>query len=161
MCNRAFANLCRLLTRGGEIAIYVYKQKAPAREFVDDYVRARIGELGYEEAMQVAAQITELGRLLAEQNVTVKVPDVDLLAIKAGEYSIQRFIYHFFMKCFWNPDLSFHENAVINYDWYHPQLCSKHTTEEVRGWFQENNLTITHEYVDFYGITMRGQRGQR
>lgn len=154
----AFANLCGLLTSEGEIAIYVYKQKAPVREFVDDFVRARIGQLGYDEAMQVANQITELGRMLSEQSVTVRVPDVDLLEIKAGEYPLQRFIYHFFMKCFWNPDLAFHENAVINYDWYHPQLCSRHTVEEVRAWFAANGLTVVHEYVDFYGITMRGRR---
>jgi SAM-dependent methyltransferase len=128
----AFANLCQLLAPGGVIAIYVYKQKAPVREFVDDYIRERIGALDYEAALEHCTQITELGRMLSEQAVTVRVPDVDLLEIKGGEYSLQRFIYHFFMKCFWNPDLSFHENRVINYDWYHPQLCSRHTVEEQR-----------------------------
>jgi hypothetical protein len=72
---------------------------------------------------------------------------------------VQRFIYHFFMKCFWNPELSFHDNAVINYDWYHPQLCSRHTVEEVRKWFQRAGLSVTREFVDFYGITMHGRRG--
>ena len=53
--------------------------------------------------------------------------------------------------------MSIHDNTVINYDWYHPQLCSMHTPEEVRQWFQRAGLHITHEFVDFYGITMRGR----
>src|SRR5437870_4453887 len=154
---RAFRNLSSLLAPGGEIAIYVYKRKAPAREFVDDYVRDRIAELPYEEAIKVAEQITALGRRLAELKVEVELPEVSVLGIPAGRYDLHRFLYHFFMKCFWNPELSFHDNTVINYDWYHPQLCSMHTPEEVRQWFQRAGLHITHEFVDFYGITMRGR----
>lgn len=153
----AFARLRSLLADDGEIAIYVYKQKAPVREFVDDYIRERITALSYDDAIKVCDQITELGRLLSESGVTVYVPSVDILQIEAGEYSLQRFIYHFFMKCFWNADLSFHENSVINYDWYHPQVCSRHTLAEVRQWFHENHVSITHECVDHYGITVRGR----
>ena len=155
---RAFANLCSLLEPGGEIAIYVYKRKAPIREYVDDYVRGQIAPLDYEAAMNVSRQITELGRILTETNCKVKVPEVPSLGIQEGEYDLQRFIYHFFMKCFWNPSLSYEENVAINYDWYHPQLCSRHTADEVRRWFQDAGLRVTHEYVDFYGITMHGRQ---
>jgi SAM-dependent methyltransferase len=152
---RAFRNVCSLLEPGGEIAIYVYKRKAPV---VDDYVRGKIAPLNYEEAAKACRDITELGRLLAESNCKVQIPEVPVLGIEAGEYDLQRFVYHFFMKCFWNPSLSYDENVAINYDWYHPQLCSRHTREEVRRWFEEADLTIDHECVDFYGITMRGRR---
>jgi len=155
---KAFRNLCSLLMRGGEIAVYVYKQKAPVREFVDDYVREKIAVLEYEAATKVCRQITELGRVLAETNSRVTVPTISVLGIEEGEYDVQRFIYHFFMKCFWNPSLSYEENVAINYDWYHPQLCSRHTSDEVRQWFKNEDLTVTHEFVDFYGITMRGRR---
>jgi len=154
----AFLNLCGLLEPGGEIAIYVYKAKAPAREYVDDFVRSRIGGLPYGEAMRVSREITELGRALAASGAKVRVPAVPLLGIEAGEYDVQRFVYHFFMKCYWNPDLPFDENAVINYDWYHPQLATRHTLEEVQGWFRDAGLAVTQSCVDFYGITMRGAR---
>lgn len=153
-----FSNLVRQLEDDGEIAIYVYKQKAPIREFVDDYVRDRIGGLSYDEAYTACAQITALGKALADTKIKIEVPRVDLLEIEAGEYDLQRFIYHFFMKCFWNDELSQNDNVVINYDWYHPQLCSRHTIEEVRTWFEELGLNITQECVDFYGITVRGKR---
>jgi len=155
---RAFLNLCDRLAPDGEIAIYVYKQKAPVREFVDDFVRERISGLPYEAAMQVAREITDLGRALAEPQLKVKVPAVPILDIQAGEYDLQRFVYHFFMKCFWNPDLTYDENVVINYDWYHPQLASRHTLPEVKAWFREAELDVVHTHVDFYGITVRGVR---
>ena len=152
----AFLNLTRLLRPDGEIAIYVYKVKAPIREFTDDFVREKIAAMPYEEAMAACREITQLGRVLSETGGKVTVPAVKVLGIEAGEYDVQRFLYHFFMKCFWNPDLDFEANAVINYDWYHPQLCTRHTPDEVRGWFHDAGLTVDQECVDHYGITMRG-----
>jgi hypothetical protein len=135
----------------------VYKKKAPVREFVDDYVREKIAGMDYETAMAQCRQITELGKALSAQNIKLKVPAVDVLQIPAGEYDLQRFIYHFFAKIFWNDEFNFEDNAVINYDWYHPQDCTRHTIEEVREWFTQNGLQITHECVDFYGITVSGK----
>lgn len=155
---RAFDNLCTLLAPGGEIAIYVYKQKAPVREFVDDYVRERISTLTYEQALEHCRAITDLGKALAEAKLEVTVPAVPLLGIEAGRYDVQRFLYHFFMKCYWNPGMSYDENVAVNYDWYHPQLATRHTAQEVEGWFAANGLEIEHRFVDFYGITMRGRR---
>jgi len=154
---QALHNLCSILSSKGEIAIYVYRKKAPVREFVDDYVRGKISELTYEEAMQSCKQITELGRSLSQRGIKIQVPRVDVLEIKEGEYDLQRFIYHFFTKCFWNPDLAFQENAAINFDWYHPQIATRHTLEEVKEWFLRARLSIVHETADFYGITVRGK----
>lgn len=155
---KSFLNLCERLAENGEIAIYVYKEKAPLREYADDYVRELVSKLPYEQAMASMAQITQLGQALSELNIKIEVPDVDVLGIEAGEYDVQRFIYHFFLKCFWNPSLSYQENVAINYDWYHPQLCTRHKIGEVEGWFDEAGLEIIHRCVDHYGITIRGIR---
>lgn len=156
--NGAFNNLVKLLNPNGEIAIYVYKIKAPVREYTDDFIRNAIIGLPYEQAMEVNRKIAELGKSLSELNVKIKTPAIEVLDIPEGEYEIQRFIYHFFMKCFWNNNLTFEENAAINYDWYHPQDCSRHSLDEIRDWYKKAGLTITHEFVDFYGITMKGKR---
>ncbi|MBS1635479.1 MAG: class I SAM-dependent methyltransferase [Bacteroidetes bacterium] len=144
------------LAANGIIAIYVYKKKAPVREFVDDYIRDAIKGMSYEEAIKKCDQITELGKMLSDLNIKIKVPQVDVLKIEAGEYDLQRFIYHYFMKCFWSNDFSFPANSAINYDWYHPQNCERYDVEEIRTWFSNNGLEITHEFVDHYGITMQG-----
>ena len=156
--SRAFANLCRLLEPDGEIAIYVYRAKAPVREFVDDHVRGQIAGMPYEQAAAHCREITELGRALAQSGAKVKVPAVRVLGIEAGEYDVQRFVYHFFAKCYWNPDVSFEENVMINYDWYHPQLASRHSLTEVEGWFADADLEVIHRFTDLYGITVRGRR---
>jgi 2-polyprenyl-3-methyl-5-hydroxy-6-metoxy-1,4-benzoquinol methylase len=154
----AFKNLIKLLLPGGEIAIYVYKQKAPIREHTDDYVRGLISELSHDKAMKFMRQFSDLGQALAELELNVTVPEVELLGIEPGSYDIQRFIYHFFLKCYWNPELSLQDNAMINYDWYHPSICSRHTSEEVYSWFEDNELKITHTFVDHYGITVHGKK---
>ena len=152
----AFLNLTRRLAPGGEIAIYVYKLKAPIREFADDYIRDRIVALPYDDAMVAMREITAFGKALAEGGGKVTVPSVKLLGIDAGEYDVQRLLYHFFLKCFWNPSLDFDANAAINYDWYHPQLCTRHTLPEVETWFADAGIEIIHRCVDHYGITVRG-----
>ncbi len=158
--SKAFHNLCEILTDKGEIAIYVYKKKAPIREYVDDYIRHKIAHLDYEDAIKVCDQITEFGKYISNMAISITVPRIDILEIEEGTYDLQRFIYHFFMKCFWNNELSFESNSVINYDWYHPQLCSRHTIDEIRNWFKNEKLSIEYEFVDYYGITMRGRKSE-
>lgn len=153
---KAFLNLSKLLGPGGELAIYVYKKKAPIREHADDFIRQMISHLPYEESMKACEQITELGKALDNIEGEIEIPEVNILEIPAGKYTYQRFIYHFFMKCFWSEQLNYNENVVVNYDWYHPQSCSRHTAEEIREWFNEANLKIEHFCEDFYGITVRG-----
>jgi len=153
-----FENLVKVLKENGEIAIYVYKLKAPIREFADEFIRNKISGLNYEEASNALSEITELGKILSNLNVKVQVPDVKLLDIKKGEYDIQRFIYHFFLKCFWNSTFSFKHNNAVNFDWYHPKLSFKFELEEVKSWFNMNNLEIVHCFEDFYGITIRGKK---
>lgn len=155
---RAFGNLASLLRPGGEIAIYIYKLKAPVREFTDELLRQKMAGMTYEQSMAVSRAITEIGRQLEAIKQDITVATVEELGIQGGTYSVQRFVYHFFMKCFWNDENSFEDNAVINYDWYRPQIATRHTRDEVRGWLLENNLSIEHEFVDEYGITMRGRR---
>lgn len=156
---RAFFNLVDLLNPSGKIAIYVYRRKAPAREFMDDLIRNEIAGKSYEEAMVVCRQITELGRRLSEVTAEIEFDSIPSIGVDKGRYTPQRLLYNFFMKCYWNSDLSFEENAVINYDWYHPQNCSRHTMDEVRQWFDDASLVRTWEYQDPYGITMHGVRG--
>jgi uncharacterized LabA/DUF88 family protein len=102
------------------------------------------------------SQLTELGKTLSNINVKIKVPEIKSLDIKSGEYDIQQFIYHYFLKCFWNPELSEIENTAVNFDWYHPSISTRHTPDEVRSWFDENSLKIIHFHEDHYGITARG-----
>ncbi len=157
----AFKNLIDLLEENGEIAIYVYRKKAPLREFSDDLIRNKIAGFDYDKAMAVCDEITQFAKVVSESGQKVIVPELKAMEIEAGEYDLQRFIYHFFFKCFWNPAFSFHDNSVINYDWYHPQNCSRHTIDEILGWFESAGLKVEWQFQDFYGITIRGRKVQK
>jgi SAM-dependent methyltransferase len=154
----AFLNLTKNLAINGDIAIYVYKLKAPIREFADDFIRDQISNLPYEKAMDSMRELTEFGKILSDLNIKVTLPKVSVIGLEAGEYDIQRVLYHHFIKCFWNPELGYEENVAINYDWYHPQLCTRHTIHEILGWFSEAGLKVEHQLVDYYGITVRGRK---
>lgn len=155
---RAFSNLCRALAPDGLIAIYVYKRKGPVREFSDDFIHDRIKGLSYDEAEPLMSALRDLGRALSNLDAEVEVPEIALLEIPAGRYDVQRLIYNFFLKCYWNPELSDDANTMINFDWYHPSFSSRHTEDEVLGWFRDEGLRVVRVHVDAYGITVHGRR---
>lgn len=157
---QAVVNLSSILNDNGELAVYVYKKKAPIREYSDDFIRSKISEMAYVDAIIASEEIAELGRVLSNLKQEVIVPDVKAIGIDAGTYSIQRLMYHFFLKCFWNETLSAQENAAINYDWFHPEIASRHDASEVSEWFEAANLSIVHQCTDHYGITIRGVKNK-
>lgn len=155
---KAFGNLVDLLSNGGEIAIYVYKKKFVAREFMDEYVRDVCNRLNSEDKKELVKQITYFAKCLSEIPETFEFPPIPMLNLQEDYSTIHRYIYNHFFKCFWNPNLNFEDNAAINEDWYFPQLASKFTVQQVREWFVSNNLSVIHENVDYSGITIRGRK---
>jgi SAM-dependent methyltransferase len=156
---RSFKALAPLLAPGGEILAYVYRRKAPVREFTDDYVREEIAKLSPEEAWEALRPLTALGRALAETKTEVVVPeDVPLLGIKAGTYDVQRLVYWHFAKLYWNDALTFEEAHHINFDWYHPRYAHRHTRDELERWCAETGLDVVRLYEEESGFTLRARR---
>ena len=156
---RALKALARHLSPGGDFLFYVYRKKAPLREFADDHIRAIVSALPPEAAWEALRPLTRLGQALAELNVQVDVPeDVPLLGIKAGRHDIQRLIYWHFAKMFWSAPLSLEENNHVNFDWYHPRYAHRQTEEEVRRWCAEAGLDIRRFDLDDAGFTVRATR---
>lgn len=157
---KAFNALVPHLAPGGEIAIHVYKRLGPIREFCDDRLRGHSTALTSEGCWEFSVPFTKLGEALANLKATVEIPeDLPILGIKAGRYDLQRFIYYHFFKCFWNPEFTFEENNLVNFDWYHPVFAFRHTEEEVVGWFREAGLVdIRVPRVNENGISVVGRR---
>jgi SAM-dependent methyltransferase len=157
---RALAALIPLLEPGGEILFYVYRRKAPLREFCDDYIRQQIAGMDPADAWVAMRPLTALGRALAELHAEVDVPeDVPLLGIKAGRYDVQRLIYWHVAKLYWNDALAFEENTHVNFDWYHPTYAHRHTAEEIHEWCERGGLAVTHfDETQESGYTIRAVR---
>jgi len=154
----SFHSLVNRLAPGGDISIYVYRKKAPLREFADDYLRRVAAEMSEEEVWELSEQLTQLGRVLSEIGASITVPDIPALGIKAGTCDVQRFIYWNMLKCYWNPSLNYRDNVITNFDWYRPHYAHRHTVDEVRKWFADAGLEIiTFDECDA-GISVRGRK---
>jgi arsenite methyltransferase len=155
---RAIHALARQLAPDGELFFYVYRKKAPIREFADDHVRAYVSQLPPDQAWDALRPLTRLSQTLAELQLEVDVPeDIPYLGIRSGRYDVQRLLYWHVAKLFWNPRLSFEENNHVNFDWYHPQYAHRQTEDEVRRWSAEAGLDIVRFHTTESGFSVRAR----
>lgn len=154
----SFHKLASALASGGDLSIYVYRQKAPIRELADDYLRSVVAEMSEEKAWELSEQLAELGRVLSDLDATITVPDIPALGIKSGSYDVQRFIYWHMLKCYWNPSLSVGDSVITNFDWYRPLYAHRHTADEVRKWFADAGFEIAVFHECDAGISVRGYK---
>ena len=125
---RAFLELARLLRPGGRIAIWVYHRERPALERIMDAHRAvsRRLPLGMLVAFsRIMAPVGGLKRkLMASRWRPVARLGVALNVLTIG--------------------VSMHPDPEVRVcdtlDWYAPRYLSRHTFEEVVGWFREAGL---------------------
>ncbi len=155
----SFKYLTKFLTDSGFISIYVYKKKAPIREYVDDYIRKITINMSVNECMEFSKDMTYLGKSLAELKKKITIPkDIPILGVKAGTYDVQRFIYWTFLKCFWDESDNFERSVGVNFDWYYPKFAYRHTPKEVRKWFQDTKIKIVTFKEIESGISVTGKK---
>lgn len=151
----AIAQMARILKPGGEFLFYVYKKKAPVREFTDDYIRREIADLSNEEAWEAMKSLTKLGKPLGDLNVTVDVEEVPLLNIPKGKMLVQRLFYWYFCKIFYREDMTIDEMNHINFDWYRSLNCHRHTPEEIKEFCETAGLEVETMKVENASMTVK------
>lgn len=148
-------NLSKRLNKNGEFLFYVYSKKAPLREFSDDHIRDHISSMNNNEAWEELKSLTKLGKTLGDLNLTVDIEDdIRVLDIKKGKYNLQRLFYYKFCKAFYNPEYTLDEMNHINFDWFRPHNCHRHTPEELKDFCNLANLIIERLNVEDSGITI-------
>ena len=156
---RTFRHLAHALAPGGRFAFYVYVKKAVLREFSDDHIRQALRALPDDQAWTALESLTKLGIALGELGVTLDVPeDIPYLGIKKGPIDLQRFFYWNVAKLYYRPDWTLDEMNHINFDWYRPLNCHRHTPDEVQGWCRDAGLEIERFKVEEAGITVVARR---
>jgi SAM-dependent methyltransferase len=152
---RALKNLVCHLNLDGVIIFYVYKKKAPIREFVDDFIREKLKRMDDEEAWIKLMPLTRLGETIGDLNVDIDIKeDIELLEIPKGKYDLQRFLYWFFIKMYYDKDVSIERMNHVNFDWYRPLNCYRFQPEEVERWLQQLNLQKVRFVVEEAGISV-------
>lgn len=147
--------LATKLRKGGRFLFYVYAKKAVIREFTDDYVREQLQTLSDEEAWEALKPLTKLGVELGKLDIEIDVPeDIPFLKISKGKLNLQRFFYWNICKLYYRPDYSLEEMNHINFDWFRPLNCHRHTKEEIIVYCEKANLAIERINVQESGITV-------
>jgi ubiquinone/menaquinone biosynthesis C-methylase UbiE len=154
---RALSSLARKLKPDGRFLFYVYRKKGAIREFTDDHIRAALSQLSNEQAWQSLEPLTRLGKSLGELNVQIEVPEtIPYLGIEAGRYDLQRFFHYNICKMFYRSDYSIDEMNHVNFDWFRPLNCHRHTPAEVERFCRNAGLNIERIHVEEAGITVVG-----
>lgn len=125
---RAFLELARLLKPGGRIVIWVYAREKPRLERVMDVHRAISRRLPIGVLVAMSRLMSPVGawkrRMMASPWKLVERAGVALNVMTIG--------------------VSMHPDAEVRVcdtlDWYAPRYLSRHTVEEVFGWFLEAGL---------------------
>jgi SAM-dependent methyltransferase len=151
----AFLGLARLLKPGGRIAIWVYRRESPVVERIMDAHRAVSTRLPLGLLLPLCRLTAPIGllkrRLMASRWRPVERSGVALHALTIG--------------------VSMHPDAEVRVcdtlDWYAPKYLSRHTVEEVRGWFAEAGLVdvvdlgigqVFHHEGQGNGVNLAGRR---
>lgn len=156
---KAIHSLAPYVKPGGLFLFYVYRKKAPVREFVDDFLREKISKMSNEEAWKALEPLSQLGKILGDLNITLNIEKpIDILEIPAGKIDLQRFFYWYIMKAYYRPDWSLDELNHINFDWYRPTNSHRQTPEEVQLWTKAAGFKILDMKLEEAGITVVAQK---
>lgn len=132
-CKRAFMALVPLLKEGGEIAIWVYEKRA-------------------------SLIVSDLYRLITRHLPSRILYFFCRVAIPLGWFHQVPLLGRFLLFLFphsRHPDP--HWRVLDTFDWYSPRYQSKHTQDELLGWFAEAGL---EEVVPTgYPVGARGRKG--
>ena len=108
-----------------------------------------------DEAWEALKPLTRLGIAIGELGVELDVPDdVPFLGITKGKVDLQRFFYYTLLKAYYRPDFTFEEMNHVNFDWYRPLNCHRHTEAEVRGFCAAASLTVERLHSEPSGFAV-------
>lgn len=155
----AIHNLTKHLKLGGRFLFYVYVKKAPIREFTDDFVRDRLRHLDNSAAWDELIPLTKLGKILGDLNIEIDIEDdIHLLEIPKGRYNLQRLFFYKICKAYYQDNYTIDEMNHVNFDWFRPLNCHRHTPDEIQSFCVEAGLCLKRMKVEESGITVIGQR---
>ncbi len=152
---KALKYLTTLLMPGGRFMFYIYLKKGPIREYSDDFIRSYLNNLDDKQAWDELIPLTKLGKVLGDLDLRVDIPEeIPFLGIPKGTIDLQRLFYWYILKAYYKPDWTHDEMNHVNYDWYRPTNCHRHTPEEIKKWCNEADLRIEHMDLQESGITV-------
>ncbi len=131
--SKSIFKLSQHLKKDGFFLFYVYKKKAIMREFSDDYIRNYLKNYSSKQAWELLKPLTKFGKQLGNLNINLNIKDdIKVLGIPKGKINLQRLIYYYFFKCYYKESLTLEQMNLINFDWFAPKNCHRHTQSEIK-----------------------------
>ncbi|MBI2190649.1 MAG: class I SAM-dependent methyltransferase [Planctomycetes bacterium] len=156
----ALKHLTAMLKLGGRFLFYVYAKKSPLREFTDDHVRQQLASLTDEQAWEALKPLTQLGVALGKLDMDVDVPEeIPYLGIPKGKIPLQRLFYWHVCKMYYDPSFSLEEMNHVNFDWFRPLNCHRHTVQEIESYCSAAGLVVERLRAENSGITVVARKG--
>ncbi len=152
---KSILDLASRLMTNGRFLFYVYLKKAPIREYTDDLIREAISGMDNQQAWDALVPLTEFGKILGELNLEVEIKKpISFLGIQEGKINIQRLFYYKIFKAFYHENFTIEEMNHINFDWFRPKNCHRHTPDEIKDFCKDAGLLIERLYIDDSGISV-------
>ncbi|GIW87783.1 MAG: methyltransferase [Isosphaeraceae bacterium] len=152
---RAFLGLAQLLRPGGRIVVWVYERERPILEWIKDAQRAVSTRLPVPVLEAMSRLMAPLGGV-KRRLMTSRCRPVQRLGVLIHLATL---------------GVSLHPDPEVRIcdtlDWYAPRYMSRHTLDEVRGWFAEAGLVdiedLSRQAQFFHegqghGINLAGRR---
>jgi hypothetical protein len=113
-----------------------------------------------DQCIDFCKPITQLGQELSKYKRKISIPEIEVLGLPAGEYTIQEIFYYGIVKCFWNTDFSLDENNMNNYDWFYPAHAWRQSQEDVEKWLKELNCEYQFNEANMNGLSVLIKRNR-
>jgi arsenite methyltransferase len=99
--------------------------------------------------------LTKLGKVLGDLNIKIDVEeDIPQLGIQKGQHDLQRLFFYKICKASYRPGYSIDKMNHINFDWFRPSNCHRHTPDEIKSFCEAAGLLIERLHVSESGITV-------
>lgn len=133
-----FKEAYRVLKPGGVMHCWLCAPTAPIRQLARSYICERLNqEPTLERQLKLLKPLTSLGIGLKNLDITIHLTeDVELLNLRAGEYSIYELINQHFLKLYFSDSSTFERMLAFNLDEYSPKYQHRHTKEELESMLQ-------------------------
>ncbi|RXK47440.1 class I SAM-dependent methyltransferase [Halorientalis pallida] len=154
-----FQHIVTKLKPGGTITLYVYKEKSRIREAADTLIRDETVDMDREDVLQFAEQMSGVGEELYNLDEEITVPDIPLLGIEGGTYTVHEFVYRHLLHCYYDWDGKGQEYSVLcNFNWFNPEYTFRFSESELRSMFDEAGLEVVHFNEQMSGHSVRAEK---
>jgi ubiquinone/menaquinone biosynthesis C-methylase UbiE len=157
--NNPFKSLKKIISfikSNGELILWVYKKPPIIRRLTDNHFRKQMNsKIKFKDKLKIMSEITKLAFLLKKNKTYINInQNLHTLGIKKGKFNIQEFIFKFFLRNTFNPDLKYKLSMYENFDWFAPLNNAIFEKKELVKYLNNNGMKLNFVKKTNSGISI-------